>query len=240
MAQDLYQLHWASRAAVKTEKYPERPLPEEVPLEETLAALEECKAEGKIKHIGVCNFGVEDLKRALATGTKIVSNQICYNLLWRGIEDEVVPFCIENNIAILPWSPMGQGLLTGKVSSADEVQPGRQRSRLFSNKRPQQRHGEPGLEDETFAAIRKMKWVSDKLEEPMANVSLAWAREMPGITSLLMGARTQSQLERNLTSLQLSLDPTTVELLNDAGAEVKQKLGANLDPYESADSTRIV
>ena len=74
MAQDLYQLHWASRAAVKTEKYPERPLPEEVPLEETLAALEECKAEGKIKHIGVCNFGVEDLKRALATGTKIVSN----------------------------------------------------------------------------------------------------------------------------------------------------------------------
>jgi myo-inositol catabolism protein IolS len=77
-------------------------------------------------------------------GTKIVSNQICYNLLWRGIEDEVVPFCIENNIAILPWSPMGQGLLTGKVMSADEVQPGRQRSRLFSNKRPQQRHGEPG------------------------------------------------------------------------------------------------
>ena len=85
-----------------------------------------------------------------------------------------------------------------------------------------------------------MKWVSDQLEEPMANVSLAWAREMPGITSLLMGARTQSQLERNLTSLRLSLDPTTVELLNDAGAEVKLKLGANLDPYESADSTRIV
>jgi hypothetical protein len=81
---DLYQLHWASRAAVKTAKYPERPLPEEVPLEDTLAALEECKAAGKIKHIGVCNFGVSDLKRALATGTKIVSNQICYNLLWYG------------------------------------------------------------------------------------------------------------------------------------------------------------
>lgn len=80
----------------------------------------------------------------LVQGTKIVSNQICYNLLWRGIEDEVVPFCIENGIAILPWSPMGQGLLTGKVLSADEVQPGRQRSRLFSSKRPQQRHGEPG------------------------------------------------------------------------------------------------
>lgn len=125
---------------------------------------------------------------------------------------------------------MGQGLLTGKVMSADEVQPGRQRSRLFSNRRPQQRHGEPGaqalhnqiigvldvaetallrgvlaippgLEDETFAAIRKMAWISKQIGEPMANVSLSWAREMPGITSLLMGARNQSQLERNLASL---------------------------------------
>ena len=83
---DLYQLHWASRAAVRTEKYPERPLEKEVPLEDTLGALREAQAMGKIKHIGVCNFGVVDLKRALATGTKIVSNQICYNLLWRGIE----------------------------------------------------------------------------------------------------------------------------------------------------------
>lgn len=131
-----------------------------------------------------------------------------------------------------------------------------------------------GLEDETFAAIRKMAWISEKVGEPMANVALAWAREMPGVTSLLMGARNQSQLERNLTSLvrpsictqhsvslfhpseyqvyraswmilwriaqNLSLEPTVMELLKDAGAEVKHKLGKNLDPYESADSTRIV
>ena len=83
------QLHWASRAAVRTEKYPERPLDEEVALEDTLAELDRCRREGKIRHIGVCNFGVSDLKRALATGVPIVSNQICYNLLWRGIETEV-------------------------------------------------------------------------------------------------------------------------------------------------------
>ena len=58
-----------------------------------------------------------------------------------------------------------------------------------------------GLEDETFSAIRKMAWISEKVGEPMANVALSWAREMPGITSLLMGARNQSQLERNLASL---------------------------------------
>jgi aryl-alcohol dehydrogenase-like predicted oxidoreductase len=212
----------------------------QVPLEDTLAALDELRNSGKIKHIGVCNFGVQDLKRALATGVPIVSNQICYNLLWRGIEHEVVPFCIEHNIAVLPWSPMGQGLLTGKVKHADDVQPGRQRSRLFSNKRPQQRHGEPGLEDETFASIRKMAWIAEQIGEPLATVSLAWAREQPGITSLLMGARNSGQLLRNLESVKLTLEPTVAELLCDAGADVKRKLGANLDPYESADSTRIV
>ena len=124
-----------------------------MPLEDTLNALRECQVAGKIKHIGVCNFGVNDLKRALASGVKIVSNQICYNLLWRGIENEVVPFCVKHGIAILPWSPMGQGLLTGKVDRADDVQPGRQRSRLFSNKRPQQRHVRARVERDLRPAV---------------------------------------------------------------------------------------
>lgn len=131
---------------------------------------------------------------------------------WRGIEDEVVPFCIANNIGILPWSPMGQGLLTGKVTHADQVQPGRQRSRLFSNKRPQQRHGEPGLEEETFASIRKMSWIADQISQPLANVALAWAREQRGVTSLLMGARTADQLTRNLGSVKLELVRQPLEL----------------------------
>ena len=86
---DLYQLHWASRAALRTNKYPDRPLAQEVPLEDTLAALNECRLAGKIKHIGVCNFGVKDLRRALATGVPIVSNQICYNLLVSGMSSRL-------------------------------------------------------------------------------------------------------------------------------------------------------
>jgi aryl-alcohol dehydrogenase-like predicted oxidoreductase len=237
---DLYQLHWASRAALKTGKYPDRPVLEEVPLEATLAALDECRSAGKIRHIGVCNFGIEDLQRAVATGVPIASNQVCYHLLWRGIEDEVVAFCQAHNIAILPWSPMGQGLLTGKYATADDVPAGRQRTRLFSSARPQQRHGEVGLEAETFEALKKFNWIAAQLGEPVANVSLAWAREKPGVTSLLMGARNPDQLRRNLESLRLTLAPEVVGLLDDAGAEVKSKLGANLDPYEGADSTRIV
>ena len=74
----------------------------------------------------------------------------------------------------------------------------------------------------------------------MANVALAWARDMPGVCSLLMGARSVDQLRRNLTSVKLQLSPTVTALLCDAGAELKSKLGSNLDPYETAESTRIV
>jgi len=243
---DLYQLHWASRAAVRTSKYPERPLEEEVPLEETLLALNELREKGKIRNIGVCNFGVHDLKRALATGIPIASNQICYNLLWRGIEAEVIPFCINNDVAILPWSAMGQGLLTGKYQHADNVPAGRQRSRLFCGSgqgaRPQQRHGEPGFEKETFAAIDKFRWIAEHLipAAKLEHVALAWLRQQPAVKSVLMGARNPAQLKGNLQCLDLTLQPTEVALLNDAGDELKRNLGhENLDPYEGADSSRI-
>lgn len=234
-----YQIHWASRAAVRTDRYPQRPLGAEVPLEATLAALDECRRAGLIRHIGVCNFGVGDLQRALGTGVPIVSNQLCYHLLWRGAEDEVMPFCAAHNIAILPWSPLAQGLLTGKMREPQAVPAGRARSRLFSSSRPQQRHGEPGLERETFAALDKFAWMSERLGAPMANVALAWLKDQPGVCSVLMGARTPAQLRRNLDSLALHLEPAVLSLLRDAGEEIKRKLGPNLDCYEGAATSRI-
>ena len=73
---DLYQIHWPSRAALSTDTYPERPLPNEIPLKETMLALDELRKEGKIRHIGVCNFGPKDIQEVLDTGVPIVSNQI--------------------------------------------------------------------------------------------------------------------------------------------------------------------
>ena len=246
---DLYQLHWASRAALKTDKYPDRPLAEEVPLEDTLRELAALQREGKVRNIGVCNFGVADLRRAMATGVTIVSNQVPYSLLWRGIEDEIVPLCVQHGIAILPWGPMGQGLLCGKYGTADDVPAGRARSRLFCGSgpgaRPQQRHGEAGCEALTFAAIDKVRWVARRLGEgggggePMANVALAWVRQRPAVRSTLMGARTPSQLHRNLRSLELELPGVVCGLLEDATAAVKRHLGSNVDPYEPEESNRI-
>ena len=87
--------------------------------------------EGRIKHIGVSNFGVEQLKEALATGVKIAVNQLCYNLIFRAIEFEIIPFCKENGIGIFAYSPLMQGLLTGRWGKADDLPVGMSASILL-------------------------------------------------------------------------------------------------------------
>ena len=102
---DVYQLHWASRAGLASERYPDRPLTAEIPLEATLTKLKQLQDQGLIRHIGVCNFGPRDLATASASGVEVVSNQVCYNLLWRGIEHEVQPMCVNG----IPTSDGGGG-----------------------------------------------------------------------------------------------------------------------------------
>lgn len=212
---DLYQIHWHSRAAVRSSKYPERPLAEEVPLRETLLMLQQLQQEGLIRHIGVCNFGPRDLQHALDTGVTIVSNQICYNLLWRGCElAGLLKMCQDNRISVLAWSPLQQGLLTGKFARADDVPSGRARTRLFSRDRPCQRHGEDGQEVEVFAAIAALQAaVSEHNTQhalgaghldssastsiapvTLAAASLAWALKHPAVTCVLVGARDAAQV----------------------------------------------
>jgi aryl-alcohol dehydrogenase-like predicted oxidoreductase len=210
---DLYQIHWHSRAAVRSDKYPERPLEKEIPLEETLLALQELQREGLIRHIGVCNFGPLDLQRTIDCGVRIVSNQICYNLLWRPCElSGLMNLCLENQISVLAWSPLQQGLLTGKFACADDVPSGRARTRLFSRHRPFQRHGEDGQEVEVFSAIAALKeavssYNSTAQPPPppserecasshvtLATASLAWVLNHPAVTCALVGARDEAQV----------------------------------------------
>merc|ERR1719166_457249 len=105
------------------------------PTEMAFKALKKCQDAGKIKHIGVSNYGVKQLKEALATGVKIAVNQLCYNLIFRAIEFEIAPFCKENGIGIFAYSPLQQAILTGKWKSADEVPDYRWRTRHFKGSR---------------------------------------------------------------------------------------------------------
>lgn len=214
---DLYQIHWPSRT---------------VPLDETMEALEELREQGKVRAIGVCNFGVQDLSHLLKIGW-VETNQLPYNLLWRAIEYELRQKCVDEGIGILCYSSLAQGLLTGKFGSPDEVPEGRSRTRHFSKNRPQTRHGEAGCETETFAAIEKIRHISDKIHQPMAKVALAWLLHQPGVTSVIAGARNPNQIKQTAQTADLELFPETIGELTDTTEEVKRILGPNPDMWQS-------
>ena len=281
---DLYQIHWHSRAAVKSATYPERALDQEVELSATLNELERLRKTGKIRHIGVCNFGPRDTIACLNSTVPVVSNQLCYNLAWRGIEATVLPLCLSplpskeadvrnaatmrsakqqsdpasNNVSakkgmgILAWSPLLQGILTGKFASADDVPSGRARTRLFSNAgsttRKFGRHGESGHEDSLFRTLKALRVIADTEHASLATLALAWVMSRQGVSSVLMGARSPDQVTRNLQCLDYverfdagnaaavrvlaKLTAATESLLLEVGTE-------NLDPYESTATSRM-
>ncbi len=219
---DLYQIHWPSRS---------------VPLAETIEALERLRQQGKVRAVGVCNFGVQDLSAVLEIGW-VETNQLPYSLLWRAIEYEIQQKCVDEGVGILCYSTLAQGLLTGKFSSPSEVPEGRARIRLFSTDRPQARHGEPGCEEEVFAAIEKIHAICDEIGQSMAHVALAWLVPQPGVTAVIAGARRPAQIRQTAQAVDLVLSPEIVGQLVEATEEVKLASGPNPDMWQSTSRFR--
>ncbi len=119
---DLYQIHW--------------PNPD-IRLEDSLECMKELRDEGKIRFAGVSNFGLESLFKSFSSDVAPVSNQVAYNLLFRAPEWEILPFCRDHDISILPYCPIMQGLLSGKYNSPEAVPEDRARTRHFSSARTQ-------------------------------------------------------------------------------------------------------
>jgi len=214
---DLYQIHWPSR---------------ETQLSDTVEAFESLLQQGKIRAFGVSNFGVQDLSELL-TLTRCASNQLPYNLLWRAIEYEIQPKCVDEHIGMLCYSALAQGLLTGKFFTPDDVPEGRARTRHFSKHRPGVRHGEDGCEPELFDAIGKIRQISENIHEPMAKMAIAWLLHQAGVTSVIAGARTADQIGQNIQAVNLELPSEILAELNEATDALKHKLGPNPDMWAS-------
>lgn len=212
---DLYQIHWPKGV---------------VPIDETLGAMEDLVKQGKVRCLGVCNFGTYDLSEA-AQVSSLVTNQIAYSLLARAVEFEVQGLCIEHDMGILCYSPVAQGLLTGRFGSADEVPAERARTRMFSQDRPQARHAEAGCEDEAFEAINTIRSICNEQDLAMADLALAWLLHQPGVTSVLAGSSRPEQVKQNAAAADIELTPSLLEALDKATNPVKQILGPNLDMW---------
>lgn len=212
---DLYMIHWPSR---------------EVPFEETTRALEKLVADGKVRAIGVSNFGKEDLTKILPL-TNVVADQLAYNLFFRGIEYSIKPLCEENGVGVLTYSSLAQGLLSGKYKTADEFPAGRARTKYFSSSREFVRHGGEGCEEEVFGAIQKISKICDEIGEPMANVALAWSIAQPGISGVIAGGRTAEQARINAEAGNLELSKDVIAELTSITEGIKAHFGDDADPW---------
>ncbi len=214
---DLYQIHWPNH---------------DIPIETTWHALEGLLTDGKVRALGVSNFAIGDLSDLIEVG-RPETNQMPYSLLWRALEFEILARCREQAIGLICYSPLAQGLLTGRYLTADEVPDGLARSRWYSSTRPMANHDESGCEETVFRAIAGIREVSRQVAAPMASVALAWVRQQRGVTSFLVGARNPEELKRNLPTLSLELDAVTTAELERLTQPVKDAIGRNPDMWMS-------
>jgi aryl-alcohol dehydrogenase-like predicted oxidoreductase len=216
---DLYQLHW--------------PNPD-VPLRGTLETLEALKAQGKIREYGVSNFGPRNMAEFLDRNDwRVQSNQLAYSLLFRAIEYEIQPLCVENGLSILCYSPIMQGLLTGKFATPDDVPVDRARTRHFSCRRPEARHREEGREELTFATIRAIGAIAAGLGVSPAGLSLAWLLSRPGVSCVIVGGRNADQAARNTQAADLKIPTDALDRLSEATAPLKEAMGPNPDMWQT-------
>lgn len=188
------------------------------PIEETLAFFDDVVRAGKVRHVGMSNVVGWQLQKAtllarFAGQPPIVSLQPQYNLLTRDIEFELVDVCRSEGIAILPWSPLGGGWLTGKYRR-DAVPTGA--SRLGDDpERGMEAYGPRNSQERTWRVIDAVRQVAEGRGASMSQVALAWVADRPAVTSVILGARTVEQLADNLGAADLVLTDKEAALLTE-------------------------
>jgi len=231
---DIYMIHWHIHPhSIKHFTDDEDIVNNPPSVEDAFDTLMKLQKEGKIRHIGLSNFGVKQTMEAINTGAEIIVNELPYSLLMRAIEAVILPLCSEKGIGILGYMPLMQGLLAGKYKTPDEVPPMRTRTRHFSGERPNSRHGEKGEEELTFQTIAQIQSVAGKYNLPMSHLALAWCFANTDITCVIVGARNVSQLEDNVKGISVSLKKEAIDELNAITQPLSERLGSSSDYYEN-------
>ena len=185
---DLYQTHW-----------PAMP-PDLTPVAESMACLLELKAQGKIRAIGVCNVSPAELRDFMSCG-EIASDQFRYSMLCREAEQEILPGCAENQLATLTYMSLEQGLLTGKVGMDRVFRPDEFRSNEAWNP-----WFTPANRRRVLALLANWHDLLDKYHCSLSQLVIAWTAAQPGVTHVLCGTRTLSQLADNASAANLALE----------------------------------
>ncbi len=191
------------------------------PLEETLSTLDSFVRAGKVRYLGLSNYTGWQVQKAVATsqahGWEVPATlQPQYNLLTREPEWEILPSCLDAGLGLLPWSPLAGGWLTGKYRPDERPQGA---TRLGDDPdRAMQGYDRRSAQQRTWDVIEAVRKVADRRGATMPQVALAWLVDRPGVSSVILGARTNEQLEDNLGAADLRLEPDELALLDEASA----------------------
>lgn len=201
---DLYQIHWPSGAFGS----------DPVPIEETMQALAQLQEQGKIRAIGVSNFSGAQLAEAMAYG-EIVSLQPPYSLFWRQVERDARPLCLERGLTLLAYSPMAQGLLTGKFGPDHRFKRGdhRAKNRLF----------QPDNFNRAQTALAQLGPIADRYGATLGQLALAWVMAQPN-TCAIAGARNAEQATQNVAAAHLELSPEDLAAMDKIGRQLTDHL----------------
>ena len=212
---DLYQIHG---------------LDTDTPIEETMQALADVVRTGKARYVGFCNLSAWQAMKANAYAERwnlprFVSAQVYYSIAGRDIEREIVPFCKDEGLAILPWSPLAGGLLSGKF---DPDKKGPEGSRRASFDFP------PVDDDRLRKVLPVLREVSSATGLSVARIALAWQLTKPFVTSVIIGAKTKEQLVDNLAAADAELSPEHIAKL-DAASELPNEYPGWMLAFQNRD-----
>jgi aryl-alcohol dehydrogenase-like predicted oxidoreductase len=223
---DLLMIHWPTRDAAL--------------LQANLEALLDIRHKGMIREIGVSNFSLQTLEIARKTGVRVVADEFAFNLISRGPEREVLPYCEKNQIGVLAYMPLMQGVLTGKYESVADIPPMRRRTIHYAKSgNPHSGHGAPGADAEVETLLRGLRDLSNKTGLSCGTLSVAWLRQKPAIASVIVGCRTMEQVRENAAAVETKLPPETITALDDLSRPLFDKLGDYLDLWKKPEESRI-
>ena len=189
----------------------------QTPLEETMRALTEVVEAGKARYVGFSNWTPAQIQASLDLSPpfeKFVSSQPQYSILWRVIEPEVIPLCAANGISQIVWSPLGQGVLTGKYNPGEpppaDTRMGNDMGWAMDRYRS----------DAVLEAVQRLRPIAEGLGITMAQLALAWVLREPNVASAIIGASRPQQVDDNAAASGIELDEATLDAIDEAVADV--------------------